>query len=509
MSSFPVATRAAAQTRSRSAVWTPLALIALALVTRVPLWSRMLYHWDSVNLAFAIERFDVAEGRPQAPGYLLYVLLGRLAAWLMGSAQFGYVLLATLGTALSAVALYDLGRRMWNERVGILAALLLLSSPLFWFYGEVALPHTLDALMVIVAADLSWRVWSGEHRIALWLALWLGIAGGVRQQTLVFLLPLAIVACRRLPLRWIAGAVTILAVTVLSWLIPLLVLSGGLTRYLAIVGAYSEAFDRPTSVFLGAGWAGLTYNLNKLARYTLWGWALAAILAWFSISWRSGTLRGIVRSRRAWLLALWIAPSLFFYTLIHMGQQGLIFVYLPVLLLISALGATVLLDRGRWGRGLVAAVIIGNSLLYLGSPRTLLPNRLKVLSQATIREQDALLNAQIMTIRRDLPPDALLLADQWRFPQYYVPNAPLIPLQQTDPESGSPPQALEAATIARVRDATALAWYEPRLDRANTVANRTVTLSDRGGAQLRVLRRQPNERFWIKADAFGIERATP
>ena len=131
----------------------PLVLILLTLLTRLPLQSQYLYHWDSVNFAFAVRKFDMAAGAPHAPGYLCYVLLGRAAAALTGSAERGYVLLAILGTALAAWALYDLGRRLWNPRVGWFASLLLLSSPLYWFYGEVALPHTLDALMVIVSAN--------------------------------------------------------------------------------------------------------------------------------------------------------------------------------------------------------------------------------------------------------------------------------------------------------------------------------------------------------------------
>ena len=65
--------------------------------------------------------------------------------------------------------------------------------------------------MVIVSATLSWRVWRGEGGGAL-LALWLGLAGGLREQTLVFLLPLAAVACWRLPLRTILLCLGILTV---------------------------------------------------------------------------------------------------------------------------------------------------------------------------------------------------------------------------------------------------------------------------------------------------------
>lgn len=488
--------------------WTPIVLFMIAILTRLPGQSRLLYHWDAVNFAFALDRFDIARGQPHAPGYLLYVLLGRFAAWLTGDAQTALVAIATLSSALAVVALYDLGRRVWDARVGLLAALLLLSSPLFWFYGEIALPHTLDALMVIVAATLSWRVWRGERPIALALAIWLGVAGGLRQQTLVFMFPLAFVAVIRLPWRYMLGSAALLAITILLWIVPLFALTGGPARYFAIVGAYSAAFDRPTSVLLGAGWAGLKYNLDKLLRYTLWGWALGIVPALAGAWLLRPAIRRSVRDVRVWLIGIWIAPCLLFYTLIHMGQQGLIFVYLPALLLLSARGGIAIADRWRGGNAILTACVIGNALLFLLLPSYLVGDRVKVLSQATIREQDAMLTGQIAAVRSDLPADAVLLSEEWRFPQYYLPDVPLAAYGQSEADARTI-STLGAEDQQRVEAARVLAWYEPALDRFNTASERTVVGGEHNGVRLRVLRRGADERFWINASGFGIERRVP
>lgn len=478
-----------------------LLLVLIGVLSRLPFQSQVLYHWDSINFARALEHFDIAQGQPHAPGYLLYVLLGRGAAWLTGDAQTAYVLLAILGSALAAAALYDLGRQMWDVRVGWVAALLLLSSPLFWFYSEVALPHTLDALAVIVAAALSWRAWHGERRAALLLAFWLGLAGGFRPQTLVFLFPLAVIACIRLPLQWIAGALIILGVTVLAWLVPLFALSGGMANYLHIVSSYSEHFNRSTSVFLGAGWSGVSYNLDKLFRYTLWGWALGGVLMALGIWWLRRPLHVVVRSWRVWLLVLWAVPCLLFYTLIHMGQQGLIFVYLPILMLLSARASTEVMQRWRWGIAVVMACIVGNALLYLFASSQLPPGQFKVLSLATAREHDALVQAQIDVVRNDLPPDAVLLSRSWRFPEYYVPEVPLVRYEPDGPKT--------AEDHAHIERATMLAWYEPDLDLNNQAQNRTMFLEEHNGVQLRVLERAPDEQFYVMAGDFGIKPRTP
>ncbi len=44
-------------------------LFLLGLVSRLPFRSEILYHWDSVNFAYAIEEFNIAKEQPHPPGY--------------------------------------------------------------------------------------------------------------------------------------------------------------------------------------------------------------------------------------------------------------------------------------------------------------------------------------------------------------------------------------------------------------------------------------------------------
>ena len=112
---------------------------------------------------------------------------------------------------------------------------------------------------------------------------------------------------------------------------------------------------------------------------------------------------------RVWLLALWAAPSLFFYVFIHMGQQGLIFVYLPICFLISARAGDALARQWAGGQALFVGCLAANALLYLFAPVYLLPGeKLKVLSEATIQAQDHLLEGEIDAVHADLPPGGRL-----------------------------------------------------------------------------------------------------
>ncbi len=485
--------------------WLPLLLVAGALITRLPFQSQMLYHWDSVNFALALVHFDIAQGQPHAPGYPLYVVLGHLAAQLAGSAQAGYVLMAIVGSALTALAIYELGRAMWNTSVGLIAALFMLSSPLFWFYGEIALPHTLDAMVVVVTALLCWHLQPQRTGLGLLLAVWLGLIGGFRQQTMVFMFPLALWAWRQLPPRWLLTSLVVCGLIVLGWAIPLFMLSGGIEQYLSVVAAYSASFNRTTSILMGAGFAGISHNTSKLARYTLWATGftllpLAAGLWSLRTSWR-----GLIHDRRMWFLVIWAAPCLLFYTFIHMGQQGLIFVYLPILMLLGAAGS---LKPGTLiGRGIVFACVLGNALLFLITPAHLAGDQVKVLSYATIKEQDELLKAQIALVHEYFPADAVLLSDQWRFPQYYLPEVTLIPYTASTYLSSSDQLQLSALQQSQLANAHAIAWYEDVIDRFNQAPDQTENMGANRSLHLRILRRSADERFVVTAGGIGLAPA--
>jgi hypothetical protein len=253
--------------------WTAAALFLGTVLSRLPFRSQILYHWDSVNFAFAMQRFDVAAEQPHSPGYIAYVWLCRLVDTLFQDPQTTMVWLSVVGSGVAAVAMYLLGRAMFDQRTGLVGALFLTTSPLFWFYGEIALPHAVDTFVVILSAWLLYEVTLGWVWAVMPAAVSLAIAGGVRQQTPVFLALLALFAGVRFLQRvgwrrggrWGVLAVAVFGLLCAGWFLPLINSTGGPVHYLQVVGAFSERFDRTTSIFLGAGMGGLSRNLHKLA----------------------------------------------------------------------------------------------------------------------------------------------------------------------------------------------------------------------------------------------------
>jgi hypothetical protein len=104
---------------------------------------------------------------------------------------------------------------------------------------------------------------------------------------------------------------------------------------------------------------------------------------------------------RGWFLSLWIGPSVVFYVLIHMGQHGLIFTFLPALLLAAAGLLDVAGGRIWSGRTVGALAAACGALVFLFAPEYLLlpGGKIKVLNAATLRHLDASLGSEVRLVR--------------------------------------------------------------------------------------------------------------
>lgn len=493
-------------------------LFLATVLSRIPFRTQILYHWDSVNFALAMRHFDVRIDQPQPPGYILYVWLCRLADLLFHDANATMVWISVVASGLAVVFLYLLGRAMWDERVGLGAALFLASSPLFWFYGEIALPHALDTAMVLLSVWLLWRVREGEHRL-LWPAvISLGVAGGIRPQTLVFLLPLALYAVARVGAARLAGAAALGAVICLTWFVPLTTSVGGVGPYLETMSVFSDRFQQTTSVLMGAGWSGVLYNLRKLILYTLYGLASSLLPCFLASILPRRLLRGFPTSR--WIfLTVWALPSLLFYTLIHMGQQGLVFVFLPALLLAGAVGL-VRLVRGRWPWVAAALLVTVNVALFSLVPEHPLgPDGPRLLTRATLINSDRYYMDRFAVLREDFPPaHAALVAVNWHHLEYYLPEYTLLRLDPGPPNS--PPTltprrwpgegTLTAADLGLAPDAEgyiALVLFDEEVPSLYPVRTPTEEVILPGGGRMEVLRLGADEE--LRYDETGMEVEGP
>jgi hypothetical protein len=408
------------------AIWC-VGLVVVGILSRLPFITPILYHWDAINFTLALRQFNIALHQPQPPGYILYVLLGRLVYALVGDPNRALTGISIASSVIAALAVYGLAKRMFDTRVGAAASLLVLSGPLIWFYSEIAKPNIVDAPVVALAAFCLWEVLQGDDRYILPSAIVLGLAGGLRQQTLVFLAPLAIFAFhkKRFSQMLLGGAVTTLIF--LASFIPMVVLSGGLAKYFAAVNNLESTFFTQTSIFMGGGVRGLVSNVAKWVSFTVYSLLLAGLplAVWPLVNLRS--IPAAFKNVRTWYLAIWILPSILFYTLIHMGSHGLIFTYLPAVLIMAALALVQIADRFHSKSrpvliGMLAVIVAANGLVFGVVPERPAGN-LHIVNWNTLAENNRFFSSRFDLIRKNFDPArTLILTEQWRHSQYYLPD---------------------------------------------------------------------------------------
>jgi len=207
---------------------------------------------------------------------------------------------------------------------------------------------------------LLYRILQGEAALAVPAAIWIAIAGGLRPQTQLFLMPLALVAGWRL--GWKRGllALGVMAVVDFAWAIPLVWSTGGLARYLQVTREFTAAFNTTTSVFSGGvvGSAEERAQAGDVHAVRLGpggdpGGAVGLKAMLLVVSPPAGDRAGGRPARQRPFRcgsdrcdegyailgngALACAGARLLRSHSH-GQQGLVFVFLPALLLLSAAG---------------------------------------------------------------------------------------------------------------------------------------------------------------------------
>jgi hypothetical protein len=483
-----------------SASWKiPLALWMIGMLSRWPLRGRLLYDQTSAALAFAARDGELPGGAALPHTGALYIALGRQLIALFGSPELAFVAISVVASGLAVAAIYLLGAALFGEIAGVLAAVLLLSSPLFWFYGAVGLPYAPDTLIAVVAAWLSWRILCGHGRVFLPLMLGLAFTAGFRPWPVVLMLPLALFAAvqavriNALRPAQVAGLCFASVLLGAIWFLPIGRLPGAPPALADVVAPGVDARD--LALMIGWGW-GLAM-LPALGVLPLWALRIPGFRTGFGRwSW--------LHDQRVQFFAAWGLPWLLFALLIRGEALGQPAVGLPMLLLWSGGALALFIGAGARRMATIAAtlIILGNAALFLVTPEQRMVGAHRAPSAATIFYRDRRLAAAIVAIGGFSPSETVILADDWLPVMYYLPKYPLIVFRPPDAQA-SVQASLSAQQIELAREAAALVWFESTLDRYNSSPSQTEIQSIAIGT-LRMLRPQPAEEVIVGEHAFGL-----
>ena len=200
----PLGTQTALEMKVQPSVKGQMALggiLVATVLSRIPFRARIPYGLDSIQFVLGVGHYDVRIHQPHPPGYFLFVMMGRWLNNFLQDPNLSFVVLNIGFSVLAAWLVFLLAREVFGIESAFASLLLIATSPVFWFHGEVALSNAADCFFVCILALLCWRNLNNDYELVYVSAAILGLAGGVRQNTLLFMLPLWILSLRRAGLR--------------------------------------------------------------------------------------------------------------------------------------------------------------------------------------------------------------------------------------------------------------------------------------------------------------------
>jgi len=446
---------------TRTGFWIFLAL--LVGLTRIYV-APQYFSIDNVNLALALEKFDPNNHQPQPPGYPLFVAAARAVNFVFRDAWTTFFGLGLLVTALCLPVTVALGKRLFTERAGQTAALLLLLNPVFWQSGLDGPLRVNLALFSLLVAYCSWRAWHGERRYVLWGACALGIGGGFRPDLLPYLFPLwiisAIVGTRSW--KWVAAGLAALTSIVLIWTAALVYAVGGPWQFVTLIRTYladpSTQFT-PLNV-ADQGW------MRQVSRLVTWNGLSVVGWAW-TIPFSFTAIRSRLRSTRFLFMAVWLVPGLLAEAAFHVAAPGHTLFSVPALCLLGGYFIWTAAERlsgsdsSRIAELSATAAVLLNVLLFLNfyplpaapATRNVFRSMENAMAYATfetsfssVRDPDSMTRETLNELHEFAPTDRpwmIVTTDvyeknwftNWRIMRYYAPAADIwVMAQQRQPQ---------------------------------------------------------------------------
>lgn len=339
---------------------------------------------DSVNFALGVERFDPSAHQPHPPGYPIYVALARISTQAVGAVRPGWdrdhraaAGLAVLGAIAGALAIYVFAA-FWTAAglappVAFFASLVAITSPLFWLTAGRPLSDAAGLVATVAVQAMLIRSLrtpaTGRSELTsamIAAAAMTGLVIGFRSQAMWLTGPLFAWLLVRVG-RWRAALTLVGAASlgVLAWAVPLLWLSGGITKYwMVLAGQGADDFLGPHMLAVSLTWARFR---DSMAHTFVDPWDLRTFGHIVSVLALIGGARLFWRQRSTFVLAVVaFAP----YLLFHLAFQETVTTRyaLPMIVPVSALVVVALAALGTRA-GAAGAVVIAAASLVIGAPR--------------------------------------------------------------------------------------------------------------------------------------------
>lgn len=297
-----------------------LSLFILGVVTRLPFISRLFNYWDGVEFAIAIKRYSPQEGFPCPLSHFLYVMTVKAVDLFIKNPHTSFLIQSIIGNSLFVVVVYWIGRAIFGRLNGILAALIVLFAPWFWYYSITTVPSMFVGFFGGVSVlGFYYAMFRKSNYGLYWGAIGFALLCGYRHQDSLFIFPLFLWVLVKTKPKDAVKALVLFGLTCLAWFIPLIVMSGGFSEYINLLREYSKNSRISQNIFsMPYDMAKTNFTIKIKILLLVYG---IGILPLFYQLRTFFNFTSIVNDRRVRFFIVWIFPPVIFW-LIFFGENA-------------------------------------------------------------------------------------------------------------------------------------------------------------------------------------------
>jgi hypothetical protein len=409
-------------------------LFSGGLLSRFPFLEKMQSHWDGAQYSMAVIRYSLQEHTPSPPGYPLYIAFGKVFHFFVNDPHLSILLVSVLFSGIGAVVFYLLGLRLFNKSVGIIASLLFLSGPTFYFFGITANPYGImpitAALLTLVVYELMKKKKSRE----IFLGLSFAFAIGMRPQDALFLTPLFLYGLYVVPRKNRIKIIISCLLGIVAWLIPLIVVTGGISEFVRVLNEYKQgALPGFSFSYLLHVWFIMAKGL-----FLSFGISIIFLLTYFqeiiTFLKRSNKLSLLKTNKYIHLFSLLILPSLFFNMFVRSDHAAHQMTYLSGILILVSYALWKTLKKNKAILWVAICIIIAFNLFTFfrdRDPGLKKPYVTQSYHYSEIRKNNIKLHGKVDFILTHFDSQKTLIIttpNLWRQYSYYFKNYELVDL---------------------------------------------------------------------------------
>ncbi len=415
--------------------------ITSLFLSRWLLKSTYLYHWDSIQFALSLEKFDLIKHQPHPPGYIVYVFFARIINSIVDNPNIALITVGIIFSVLGLILIVKLAKDIFGNAVGYLAGLLYVVNPAIWFHGLVAEVYIVEAVWVLLVLYLAYKYLNNKNtRNLIILGIFLGLLGGVRQVAEVLILPLVIyVVFFTKGFTWKSGKIFLISLVIanLAWIAPLVYLTGGILEYINILTAI-------VNVTIWQSYSVLKMNLLIENLSLFWQTIknalsiqipilMLAIIPFIAIESRN---RYKISKENMWFFIMAIIPGVVILPLLIITNPGYTLYLVPIFLILSAWGIVFIGDVVKKWHRKFGGVVLWSIIIIVSTASVLSFYNTKTMdfkyasaSLASVKEVDKETEKFITSVRKEFDPKTdIVFINQGsifqgvRHLQYYLPE---------------------------------------------------------------------------------------